>query len=114
MERRGCTHVGVYLWHVAFANALSVVKNDLSVYHIYDEYSHAEHEVPLSTAEERLLRRVGQVFTVSATMQERKGALNRHSTLISNGVDSDAFATPGPEPVDLQAIPRPRVGSLDT
>jgi hypothetical protein len=110
LERRGCTHVVLYLWHVAFADALSAVRNDLSVYHIYDEYSHSEHEVPLSTDEERLLRRVGQVFTVSQTMQERKGALNRHSTLISNGVDYDAFATPGPEPVDLQEIPRPRVG----
>ena len=110
LERRGCTHVVVYLWHVAFADAVSAVKNDLSVYHIYDEYSHSESEVPVSAAEERLLRRVGQVFTVSETMQERKGVLNRHSTLISNGVDYDAFATPGPEPVDLQAIPHPRVG----
>jgi glycosyltransferase involved in cell wall biosynthesis len=110
LERRGCTHVVLYLWHVAFADALSAVKSDLSVYHIYDEYSHSEHEVPLSADEERLLRRVGQVFTVSETMQRRKGALSRHSTLISNGVDYDAFATAAPEPADLQAIPHPRVG----
>lgn len=110
LERRGCTHVVLYLWHVDFADALSAVKSELSVYHIYDEYSHSEHELPLDLAEERLVRGVGQVFTVSPTMQARKGALNRHSTLISNGVDYDAFATPVPEPADLHSIPHPRIG----
>lgn len=110
LERRGCTHVVLYLWHVAFADAVSAVKSDLSVYHIYDEYSHSEREVPLSDAEEGLLRGVNQVFTVSETMQKRKGALNRYSTLISNGVDYNAFAAAVPEPADLEAIPRPRVG----
>lgn len=110
LVKRGCTHVVLYLWHVNFADAVSAVKNELSVYHIYDEYSHSEHELPLDVAEERMVRSVGQVFTVSPTMQARKGALNRHSTLISNGVDYDAFATPVPEPADLHDIPHPRIG----
>jgi glycosyltransferase involved in cell wall biosynthesis len=110
LKRRGCTHVVLYVWHIDFANAVSAVKSELSVYHIYDEYSHSEHELPLDLAEERLVRSVGQVFTVSPTMQARKGALNPHSVLISNGVDYDAFATPVPEPADLRAIPHPRIG----
>ncbi len=110
LQRRGCTHIVLYLWHVDFANAVAAVKSELSVYHIYDEYSHSEHELPLDLAEERLVRSVGQVFTVSPTMQARKGALNQHSTLISNGVDYDAFATPVPEPADLQTIAHPRIG----
>ncbi|MGH7646538.1 MAG: glycosyltransferase [Gemmatimonadaceae bacterium] len=110
LERRGCTHVVLYLWHIDFADAVTAVKSELSVYHIYDEYSHSEHELPIDRAEERLVRSVGQVFTVSPTMQARKGALNSHSTLISNGVDYDAFATPVPEPADLQSIPHPRIG----
>jgi glycosyltransferase involved in cell wall biosynthesis len=110
LERRGCTHVVLYLWHIDFADAVAAVKSELSVYHIYDEYSHSEHELPIDRAEERLVRSVGQVFTVSPTMQARKGALNSHSTLISNGVDYDAFATPVPEPADIQSIPHPRIG----
>ena len=110
LERRGCTHIVLYVWHVDYADAVSAVRTDLSVYHIYDEYSHSEHELPLDAAEERLVRSVGQVFTVSPTMQARKGVLNRHSTLISNGVDYEAFATPVREPLDLKSIPHPRLG----
>lgn len=110
LVRRGCTRVVLYVWHRDFADAVSAVNSDLSVYHIYDEYSHSEHELPLDAAEERLVTSVGQVFTVSATMQARKGVLNRHSTLISNGVDYAAFATPAAEPADLRSIPHPRLG----
>lgn len=110
LERRGCTHVVLYLWHVDLADAISAVRSELSVYHIYDEYSHSEHDMPLDAAEERLVRSVGQVFTVSPTMQARKGVLNRHSTLISNGVDYEALATPAPEPADLRSVPHPRIG----
>ena|SRR5579862_5530050 len=108
--RRGCTQIVLYVWHVDYADAVSALPSELSIYHIYDEYSHSEHELPLDAAEERLVRSVGQVFTVSPTMQARKGVLNRHSTLISNGVDYDAFATPVPEPADIGAIPHPRLG----
>lgn len=110
LERRGCTHIVLYVWHVDYADAVSAVRSELSVYHIYDEYSHSEHELPIDAAEERLVRSVGQVFTVSPMMQARKGVLNRHSTLLSNGVDYEAFATPVREPADLQSIPHPRLG----
>jgi glycosyltransferase involved in cell wall biosynthesis len=95
---------------VDYADAISAMRSELSVYHIYDEYSHSEHELPLDAAEERLVRSVGQVFTVSPTMQARKGILNRHNALISNGVDYEAFATPVPEPADIRLIPHPRLG----
>lgn len=110
LERRGCTRIVLYLWHVSLQDALVDVRHDLSIYHIYDEYSHAELELPLDPAEERLVRAVGQVFTVSPTMQARKGVLNPHSAQLSNGVDYEAFATPAPEPADLRPIPHPRIG----
>lgn len=110
LVRRGCTHVVLYVWHVDYADAVFALRSELSIYHIYDEYSHSERELPLDAVEERLVKSVGQVFTVSPTMQARKGVLNRHSTLISNGVDYDAFATPVPEPADMRAIPHPRLG----
>src|SRR6185312_15488269 len=46
LQRRGCTHIVLYVWHMYYAGAVSAVRSDLSVYHIYDEYSHSEHEVP--------------------------------------------------------------------
>lgn len=110
LERRGCTRIVLYLWHVSLQDALSAVRHDLSIYHIYDEYSHAELEQPLDAAEERLIRGVDQVFTVSPTMHARKGGLNPHSVQLSNGVDYEAFATPIAEPGDVRPIPHPRIG----
>jgi glycosyltransferase involved in cell wall biosynthesis len=110
LRRRGCTRIVLYLWHVSFAAARDMVAHDLSLYHIYDEYSNAEVEQPLDPVEARLIRAVDQVITVSPTMFERKGGLNPHTIRLTNGVEFDAFATPSPEPMDLAGIPRPRVG----
>lgn len=110
LKRRGCRRIVLYVWHVDFAKALDRVQHDWSVYHIYDEYSHSEIERPLDHAEDRLIRAVDQVITVSPTMFERKGTLNPNRVLLTNGVDYDAFARPVAEPDDLRDIPRPRIG----
>lgn len=110
LKRRGCRRTVLYVWHVDFAKALDRVQHDWSVYHIYDEYSHSEIERPLDHAEDRLIRAVDQVITVSPTMFERKATLNPNRVLLTNGVDYDAFARPVPEPDDLRDIPRPRIG----
>lgn len=110
LRRRGCRRIVLYLWHKDLAPVLDLVPHDLSVYHIYDEYSHSEMELPIDLAEERLIRAVGQLITLSPAMFERKGRLNPHSVRIANGVNYDAFAAPAPEPPDLAAIARPRLG----
>jgi len=110
LKRRGCRRIVLYVWHVDFARALDRVPHDWSVYHIYDEYSHSEIEQPLDSVEDRLIRAVDQVITVSPTMFERKGRLNPNRMLLTNGVDYDAFAQPVAEPDDLRKIPRPRIG----
>lgn len=110
LRRRGCTRIVLYIWHVDFGNALACVPHDCSIYHIYDEYSHAEVEQPLDTAEISLIRAVDQVITVSPTMFQRKGTLNSNSVMLANGVDYDAFATPVAEPADLRDVPTPRIG----
>jgi glycosyltransferase involved in cell wall biosynthesis len=110
LEQRGCTRVVLYLWHPSLAPALDQVSHDLSCYHIYDEYSHAEVEQPLDPAEVRLIQSVDQVFIASPLVFERKGVFNPHSLWVSNGVEFAAFSTPVPEPADLAPIPRPRLG----
>jgi Glycosyltransferase len=110
LERRGCLRIVLYLWHVHFARATYMVRHDLSCYHIYDEYSHAEVAQPLDPVEERLIRSVDQVITVSPTMFERKGRLNPNTLQTTNGVTYDAFAQPVREPADIAAIPHPRLG----
>lgn len=110
LHQRGCRRIVLYIWHVEFAKALDLVPHDWSVYHIYDEHTHAEVEQPLDGTEYALIRSVDQVIAVSPTMFERKGALNPNRVLLSNGVDYEAFAQAVAEPEDLRNIRRPRVG----
>jgi glycosyltransferase involved in cell wall biosynthesis len=110
LRRRGCRRIVLYLWHIDLAEALDLAQPDVSCYHIYDEYSDAEVETPLDPKEERLIRSVDQVITVSPTMFERKGRLNPHTLQVTNGVTYEAFARSGRMPADLTNIPRPILG----
>ena len=110
LARRGCRRTLLYIWHVELGAALGMVPHELSCYHIYDEYSHSEVEQPLDPAEERLIRSVDQLITVSPTMFERKGRLNSNSLQLTNGVTYEAFARQTAEPPELAAIPHPRLG----
>jgi glycosyltransferase involved in cell wall biosynthesis len=110
LRARGCRRIVLYIWHISLADALDLVPHDVSCYHIYDEYSDAEVETPVDPAEERLIRSVDQVITVSPTMFERKGRFNSNTLQVTNGVTYDAFAQPGPVPEDMATIPRPILG----
>ena len=62
---------------------------------------------------ERTARQVDQFFVVSEFYRrELERATDRPVTLIGNGVEFDHFAAPRPEPPDLAALPRPRIGYL--
>jgi glycosyltransferase involved in cell wall biosynthesis len=89
---------------------LDLIDHDLSCYYINDEYTFSDIEQPIDPHEARLISRVDQVFIHSTALLEKKGHLNAQTMLIPNGVDYRAFATPCSEPMDLQAIPHPRIG----
>ena len=110
LVRRGCTAILLYIWRPQFVVALERIPFSKSLYHIDDEYSFSEHEVPPSDQELRLIRKVDQVFVASRGLLARKGGINPHTDFIPNGVDFRAYATPCPEPPELALIPRPRVG----
>jgi glycosyltransferase involved in cell wall biosynthesis len=110
LRRRGCRRIVLYVWHIELADALELAPHDVSCYHIYDEYSDAEVEMPLDPSEERLIRSVDQVVTVSPTMFERKGRFNANTLQVTNGVTYESFARPVRVPADLEGIPRPILG----
>lgn len=107
---RGCRKIILYVWRPEFGCALDAMPFDLSCYHIDDEYSFSEVEVEVAPAEKALIEKVDQVFIHSPGLMEKKGAINRNTTFIPNGVDFAAYANPAPEPRDLAIIPRPRIG----
>jgi glycosyltransferase involved in cell wall biosynthesis len=108
--RAGCSKIVLYVWRPEFAASLDAVPFDLSCYHIVDEYSFSDVDLPNSREEEQLLRRVNLVFVHTRALREKKGSLNSSVTLIPNGVAYRAFSDPHPEPQLLRSVPHPRVG----
>ena len=110
LERHGCTHIVLSIWSPQYSKVLPLIKHDMSMYHINDEYSFARVQQPISTEERVLMAGVDEVFIHSPAVLARKAALCRSATLTPNGVDFEAFATSRPMPDDLAAIPGPRIG----
>jgi glycosyltransferase involved in cell wall biosynthesis len=108
--RAGARWIVLYLWRHEFAEALDLCEHDLSCYHIDDEYSFSDVDLPNDPHEVDLIRRVDQVIVHSSGLMRKKGGLNPHTVLIPNGVDFRAFSTPRAAPPDLQAVPHPRIG----
>ena len=109
---KGCRRIVLYIWRPEHAYALDVLPHDMSCYHIDDEYSFSPVDQPISLAEQNLLHRADQVIVHSIGLFEKKGHCNPNTILVPNGVDFAAFCTSVPEPPDLAAIPRPRVGYI--
>jgi Glycosyl transferases group 1 len=110
LTQAGCEAILLSLWRPEFADAMRHLPSCQSCYHIDDEYSFSDVEVPLSDQERTLIAQVDQVFVSSPSLRLKKGGINRHTAYVPNGVDYPAYATVYPEPDDLARIPRPRVG----
>jgi glycosyltransferase involved in cell wall biosynthesis len=100
----------VYLWRPEYADALTTVPHDASVYHIDDEYSFAPVEQELDAREAAVIAAVDQVFVHSRALLQKKGHLNPQTLYVPNGVDYAAYAARQDEPIDLRAISHPRIG----
>ncbi len=98
------------LWRPEYAWAAGERPDALTLYHICDEYTFADHPSDDWQEERALIRAAGRVFVHSPGLMERKGHLNPATRLTPNGVDFDAFSRDWPEPGALAAIPRPRLG----
>lgn len=112
LRAQGCTKIVLYLWGLEFADALDQVPHDLSIYNVSDEYSFSSTEVVVSHEERSLLEEVGQVFIISPALMKKKGHFNPNTEFMPAGVDFWRYATPAPEPEDMQPIPHPRIGYL--
>ena len=110
LRNKGCKRFILYLWRPEFWHALDDVPVDLSCYHMVDEYTFSDVEVPIQEDERKMLSRSGQVVIHSTELLRKKGHLNPNTCFIPNGVDFSAYSSSHPEPDDLNNIPHPRVG----
>lgn len=107
---RGATHIALYVWRHEYADALDLVEHDSVIYHIDDEYTFSDVESPNPPEEVALARRADRVIVHSPRLLEKKGPLNPRTTLVPNGADFAAYASPVTEAPDLARIPHPRIG----
>ncbi len=110
LASQGCDRFILHLWHPKFDRALSSIPYSVSCYHIDDEYSFSDVEMPPDEKEIQILKSVDQVFMISPGLIEKKGKINQHTAFAPEGVDYSAYATPVAEPSDMRTIPHPRVG----
>ena len=75
----------LYLWRPQYANWFDDLPHDFSIYHIDDEYSFTEHDVPTSHAELDVLDRANHVIIHSRGLMEKKGGGRCTNDLSSAG-----------------------------
>ena len=73
LKHQGCRKLVLHLWHYQFESALAVGRQNLSLYHIDDEYSFSPEPPPMDPGELRVLRAVDQVFAISPGLMEKRG-----------------------------------------
>lgn len=110
LKRSGADRILLYLWRPDFDYALDLMPDAPVCYHIDDEYTFSDLELPIPPNEERLLRRADQVIIHSPALLEKKGNYNPRTLFVPNGVEYRAYATLAPEPEDLRPVPHPRAG----
>lgn len=110
LRKSGCRRIVLYVWRDEFLTSLRRVRHDATAYHIDDEYSFSPVEQPVSVRERRLLEEADLAIIHSPSLMEKKGAINRNTIMVPNGVSYNAFAGTRPEPIEYASIPRPRVG----
>ena len=107
---KGCNKTILSLWRPEFGRAIKYIPYDLSCYHVDDDYSFSDVDLPSNRDEMQLLRNVDQVFIHSPGLMEKKGGVNSNTCFFPNGVDYKAYASIAREPEDLAAVPHPRIG----
>jgi len=107
---KGIDRAILYIWRPEFDRLLDEVRHDVSVYHVDDEYTFSEEELPVPEREHRLISRADLVIAHSPELMKKKGNINPNSIFIPNGVDYKAYSTCTEEAADIAAIPHPRIG----
>ena len=115
LKRRGFARPEIWTYHPFLLDALAGIDIGPLVYHYVDDIT-AVPGVDGDTfvrAEQELLKRCDAVFVTARTLEEKAKRHARNVHFFPNVVDAIHFGTAfdsGSEPLDLAAIPHPRLG----
>ncbi len=110
----GIKRLILYIWKPEFSHYLGKFNEELVCFHIDDEYTFSEVDLPISETESKLLKNSDVVFVLSKTLLEKKGKLNSATFYSPMGVDFDYYRQIVEDENihydDIVSIPRPRIG----
>ncbi len=113
LRRSGIRPDCVIAYLPAWASIVEDFPDALRIYHCVDAFAEnpgVDREA-IMRMERRLLRCVDAVWAVSPPLRDRLTALHPAVRLVPNVADTEAFeaAAGTPTPVDMEAVPRPRI-----
>ena len=111
----------VWLSHPSMANLIKSFRGKLLIYHVVDEYKgyccvsvNTTRRKQLEALEPQMLNKADMVIVVSKNLLESKLPFNKHTYLVPNGVDYEAYdralQSDGPLPSDIARLPGPVIG----
>ena len=109
----------VWLSRPGMVHLIGAFDEALVVYHVVDEYlsyckDDGEARMQQQALERQMLEKADLVIVVSERLLQAKRAFNRHTYLVPNGVDYEAYAqaleSGDPPPPDIAPLPRPVLG----
>ena len=104
----------VWTYHPFMLDALAVIPRRGLLYHCVDDLAAIPgiDATAFREAEKNLLQQADAVFATARPLAERCAQINPNTHFLPNVVDAEHFGRalqPGPIPVDLAAIPEPRI-----
>jgi len=109
----------IWLSRPSMVNLIGAFNEKLAIYHVVDEYlSYCKDDVKAQARqqamERQMLKKADLVIVVSANLLQAKRAFNKHTYLVPNGVDYQAYAqavdSNEPPPSDIDRLPKPVIG----
>jgi glycosyltransferase involved in cell wall biosynthesis len=114
LSEMGIKNLILYIWRPQFASYLGCFNEEFACYHVDDEYSFSDIDVPNTKIEKYLLKKSDIVFIHSKTLLKKKGYLNPETYYVPNGVDFDYYRktmeTTTSCPPEYNSIPKPHIG----
>ncbi|MFV9646120.1 MAG: hypothetical protein ACNYWU_09885, partial [Desulfobacterales bacterium] len=119
MKRLGFIRPIIWLSRPEMSCFIGNFNEKLIIYHVVDEYlSYGEMDVEtrakLEKLEQQVLEKADLVIVVSEKLHATKSVFNKHTYLVSNGVDyasySKALTDDTPMPSDISQLPKPVIG----
>jgi glycosyltransferase involved in cell wall biosynthesis len=114
MKAMNIKRIILYIWRPNFAHYVGKFNEELICYHIADEYTFSDIDMPISDRERKLINESDIVFIHSKSLLAKKGTLNSATYYMPNGVDFAYYRQVAeetkPYECELDSIPSPRIG----